>query len=90
MVYEIQLRRSAQKELDAVRGPAYSQLARAINKLANQPRPPRVRKLAGGDLWRLRVGSYRLVYAVDDSAHLVIVVRVARRREDTYRGLQQA
>jgi mRNA-degrading endonuclease RelE of RelBE toxin-antitoxin system len=39
--------------------------------------------------WRIRVGSLRTVYAVDDEALRVVVVRVARRSESTYRRLRE-
>ena len=42
-------------------------------------------KLAGTDFWRLRVGDLRVIYLVDDGANLVVVLRVARRSESTYR-----
>jgi mRNA-degrading endonuclease RelE of RelBE toxin-antitoxin system len=38
-------------------------------------------------LWRIRVGRYRVLYAIDDKQGLVTVVGVARRAEDTYRRL---
>jgi mRNA interferase RelE/StbE len=38
-------------------------------------------KLAGRDDYRIRVGDYRIVYAVDDKERLVIVARIAHRRE---------
>jgi mRNA-degrading endonuclease RelE of RelBE toxin-antitoxin system len=41
----------------------------------------RTRKLAGHDDYRIRVGDYRIVYAVDDENRLVIVARIAHRRE---------
>jgi mRNA interferase RelE/StbE len=53
----------------------------AIDGLAVNPRPPGAVKLAGRDDFRVRVGDYRVVYAVDDSERLVIVARVAHRRE---------
>jgi len=56
-----------------------------ILALATEPRPPRVAKIAGSDFWRLRVGDLRVIYHVDDSAHLVVVLKVARRSESTYR-----
>jgi mRNA-degrading endonuclease RelE of RelBE toxin-antitoxin system len=43
--------------------------------------------LRGTGLWRLRTGQYRVIYAIDDKAHLVTVLKVAVRREDTYQGL---
>ncbi|MBI2980491.1 MAG: type II toxin-antitoxin system RelE/ParE family toxin [Chloroflexi bacterium] len=58
-----------------------------MNTLADVPRPSGCKKLRGTDLWRLRVERYRVVYAIDDKARLVTVVKVASRREDTYQGL---
>ena len=87
MSYAVRLRRSAQKDLDALRGRDYEAIARAVRHLAEDPRPPRVNKLAVRDLWRIRVGQYRIVYSIDDEAQQVPIVRVARRNEDTYRRL---
>ena len=53
--------------------------------LAMDPRPPGPVRLAGTDFWRLRIGELRIVYLVDDPAGLVVVLRVARRSESTYR-----
>jgi len=49
--------------------------------LSKEPRPFGVAKLAGHDDFRIRVGDYRIVYAVDDENRLVIVARIAHRRE---------
>jgi mRNA interferase RelE/StbE len=49
--------------------------------LSANPRPPGAVKLAGRDDFRIRVGDYRIVYAIDDEKYLVIVARVAHRRE---------
>jgi mRNA-degrading endonuclease RelE of RelBE toxin-antitoxin system len=45
-----------------------------------------VTKLVDSEFWRLRGGDLRVIYAIDDDAGLVIVLRVARRSESTYRG----
>ena len=87
MRYEVRLRQAAQKGLDTLPERDYAMVAEAIAALQENPRPPRVKKLADSGLWRMRVGQYRVVYAIDDKAKLVIVVRVARRKEDNYRGL---
>ncbi len=87
MSYRVRLRRAAQKELDELIGRDYEAIAKAISALEQEPRPPRVKKLALSGLWRVRVGRYRVVYAIDDKQGLVIVVRVARRTEDTYKRL---
>jgi len=85
--YKIRLRRAAQKQLDKIAEHDYEVVAKTISALEQEPRPPRVKKLASSGLWRVRVGQYRVVYHIDDKGHLVIVVRVARRTEDTYKGL---
>lgn len=56
-----------------------------ILALAIDPRPPGIAKVAGTEFWRLRVGALRIIYLIDDSAHLVVILRVARRSESTYR-----
>ena len=53
----------------------------AIDGLAEQPRPVGCQKLAGRDDYRIRIGEYRVVYAVDDAERVVIVARVGHRRE---------
>ncbi len=46
------------------------------------PRPHGSEKLSGPDqLYRIRAGDYRIVYAVDDDRMLVLVVKVGHRRE---------
>jgi len=87
VTYEIVLRRAPQKELDTLSERDYQAVGKAISDLENVPRPARVKKLADSGLWRIRVGQFRVVYAIDDEARTVTVVRVARRQEDTYKGL---
>ena len=87
MSYQINLQRVAQKQLDKLVGRDYKAVARVISALAQEPRPLRVEKLAESGLWRARTGSYRVVYSIDDKERLVIIVRVARRTEDTYKRL---
>ena len=87
MSYQVRLRRAAQKQLDKIAEHDYEIVAEAISALEQEPRPAGVKKLAESGLWRIRIGRYRVVYAIDDKQGLVIVVRVARRTEDTYRRL---
>jgi mRNA interferase RelE/StbE len=57
-------------------------ILRALIELETHPRPPGAKKLAGReDLWRIRVGDYRIVYEIHDRILLVLVVRVAHRHE---------
>jgi mRNA interferase RelE/StbE len=83
--YQVVFARSASKELEALpRGLAARVLGR-IERLASNPRPPGSRKLAATDnLWRIRIGDYRVVYGVDDTKRVIDVVAV-RHRRDAYR-----
>lgn len=87
MSYQVRLRRTGQKQLDKLTEHDYEMIAEIISVLEQEPRPPGVKKLAGSGLWRIRVGRYRVVYSINDKEHLVIVLRVAGRTEDTYKRL---
>jgi mRNA interferase RelE/StbE len=87
LAYRVEIIRTAQKQILALPGEAQMEIAPAIDSLTNDPRPPGCKKLRGTDLWRLRIGQYRAIYSIDDKAHLVTVLKVAIRREDTYQGL---
>lgn len=87
MSYEIRLRRLVQKGLDALLQRDYEIVAKIISTLEENPRPLRVKKLADSGLWRIRVGKYRIGYTIDDKTKVVTLVRVASRKEDTYKRL---
>jgi mRNA interferase RelE/StbE len=52
-----------------------------IDRLAENPRPPDTKKLRGTTDYSLRVGTYRILYDVDDGSRAVTVYRVKHRRE---------
>ena len=80
--YSIEIKHSAQKELDALDNSVFNRIDRKILALADNPRPPGCKKLSGyRDQWRVRVGDWRVVYLIDDEAKLVTITRVAHRRE---------
>ena len=87
MVYRLEIIRPAQKQMLDLSRDAQLEIVTAIDGLANEPRPHGCRKLRGTELWRLRLGRYRIIYVVDDKAHIVTIIKVAARREDTYQGL---
>jgi len=63
-------------------------IAEAVQTLADDPRPPGVKQLEL-NLYRLRVGDYRVIYKVFDDEKVILIGRVARRSESTYRGLHR-
>ena len=80
--YSLEIKQSAQKELDALDDSVFRRIDRKILALADNPRPPGCKKLRGyKDQWRVRVGDWRVVYLIDDEAKLVTITRVAHRRE---------
>ena len=81
--YSVLIAASAIKELEAIDRKADRQrIIRAIQALAENPRAAGCEKLAGAeDRYRVRVGSYRVVYAIRDVKRVVDVVKVGHRRE---------
>ena len=80
--YSLEIKQSAQKELDALDDALFNRIDRKILVLAENPRPAGCKKLKGyKDQWRVRVGDWRVVYIVDNTAKLVSVTRIAHRRE---------
>jgi mRNA interferase RelE/StbE len=83
--YRITFARSARKELEKLDVPTVNAIFPKIERLGGTPRPKGARKLHGEqNLWRIRVGDYRVIYTIDDEAHLVDVVAV-RHRSEAYR-----
>lgn len=85
-MYRIELRRRAQRALDRLQKADFQAVVVAINDLAQTPRPRRIETVKGTDLWRIRQGDYRIVYAIDDNQRLVTVAHIGHRRE-IYRSL---
>ena len=80
--YSLEIKHSAQRELDALDDAVFKRIDRKILALADNPRPAGCKKLRGyRDQWRIRVGDWRVVYLIDDTARLVTITRVAHRRE---------
>lgn len=86
--YRVELSPAAQRQLNRLPPGATAALRGPILALGLDPRPPGTVKLAGTDFWRLRAGDLRVIYAVDDDAAIVVVLRVARRSESTYRRVR--
>jgi len=80
-VYEVRLHPEAVRAFRRLRGAVRDRIETAIDGLAADPRPRGAAKLAGRDDFRIRVGDYRIGYAVDDEQRLVLVARIAHRRE---------
>ena len=77
--YRIELRPAAVRSLRKLEPQVRRRVQGAIALLAQDPRPPGARALQGRPGLRVRVGDYRIIYAVEDDVLLVIVVRLGHR-----------
>ena len=86
--YRVELKPAAAKALAKVPRKDRERIARRIDALADNPRPHQVEQLGGQSevVYRIRAGNYRVLYQVADDVLLVLVVRIADRK-DAYREL---
>jgi mRNA interferase RelE/StbE len=84
MVYEVLLKRSAERELSGLPRPIHDRIVERLTRLAAVPRASGAVKLQGREAYRMRVGDYRVLYVVDDAHRRIEVVAVGHRR-DVYR-----
>ncbi len=84
----VELASRAQRELRRVRGSDRERIGVALARLTHEPRPSGSAKLRG-PLHRLRVGPYRIIYAVSDREEHVIALKIVRREKDTYERLDE-
>lgn len=80
-MYRIEFRRNAIKELRRLSRQDQRRIADAIDQLAKNPRPPGSTHLRNRDGWRIRVGTYRVLYIIEDERLLVLVIKIGHRRE---------
>jgi mRNA interferase RelE/StbE len=81
-VYTVEVLRRAQGSIAGLPASVAVRARAAIAALSHDPRPPGCKKLkAETQLWRIRVGEYRVVYTINDTARVVTVVKVGHRRE---------
>jgi mRNA interferase RelE/StbE len=83
MAYTISVERRAAKFLRGISDTVLlRRLRSAIRGLTNEPRPTGSIKLQGErDLYRIRVGDYRIIYQIQDAVLIVLVVQIGHRRE---------
>lgn len=82
--YRLVFKRSVSKDLRAIPNADVARILACIEALARDPRPPDCEKLVDRACYRIRQCSYRIVYEIRDRTLVVIVIRVAHRR-DVYR-----
>ncbi len=82
-MYRIVFKKSAEKELDKLPAKVTKKLAPAIDGLASNPRPKGSKKLEAqkSEIWRIRVGDYRIVYMIEDVIKVVEIQKLGHRKD---------
>jgi mRNA interferase RelE/StbE len=88
MIYELKLHRDVEKQLRRIPQKQQERLVETMRSFCIEPRPHGCEHLQD-ILYRVRVGEYRIVYAVFDDEVVIVVCKVGRRSERTYRDLEK-
>ena len=85
--WQVLLARQPEKILRRLPRRLLQRVERAIESLSENPRPHSCKRLVGHrDLYRVRVGDWRIIYALEDDRLIVLVVKIAPRGR-AYRNL---
>lgn len=78
--YKLSIKRVAEKDIERLSPSLARRIVQAIGRLKEEPRPRGTKKL-GEDIFRIRIGDYRVIYHIDDEAKEVTIFRFKHRRE---------
>jgi len=80
--YAVEITPAATRQIRKLHPTLQARILGRISGLADVPRPPGCTKLTGRDnLYRLRVGDFRVLYSIVDAELIILIVKVAHRRE---------
>ncbi len=80
-MYQVIVLPKAKKALKKLKKPISSRIVATFDKLENDPRPSGCLKLTGEDnLWRIRVGDYRIIYSIEDNIRIVSITEIDHRK----------
>lgn len=83
--YSIEVSATAEKQLRKLSKKDQISVLKRIQELSRESRPNRSRKLRGQDnIYRVRVGNYRILYSIENKLLTIIILKVGHRR-DVYR-----
>ena len=85
MNWKIQIPNRVRKELLKLPIKLVTRVAKAIDRLAENPYPKGAKKLKNSEAWRIRVGDYRVIYEIHEQFLLIRIIRV-RHRKGVYRN----
>jgi mRNA interferase RelE/StbE len=87
LVYRISILPGAQKQILSLPRADQIKVVQLIDNLAENPRPKGCKKLKGTELWRVRGGHLRIIYSILNNELKIIILKVGKRQEDTYKNL---
>lgn len=82
--YKIYFKESVEKDIRSIPKKDLKKILLHIEALAKDPRPPGHEKLTGQEKYRIRQGTYRIIYSIQDNELTIWVVKVGHRK-DVYR-----
>lgn len=80
-MYRAEFLPSAARTLEKLDRTVQRRIARRIDRLAVDPRADAMKLRGANDIWRARVGDYRVLYSIEDERLVVLVIKVGHRRE---------
>ena len=85
MNYQITIENKVEKETRKIPKSDMQKIDQTISTFADNPRPQGCLKLTDKEGYRVRVGNYRILYKIDDKSKIVIIYRIKRKSETTYK-----
>ena len=80
--YEVLLSRAARKQLAILPLFIHNEIVEEISLLSSRPRPAGCKKLKGfKNAWRIRIGSYRIIYEIEDKLPRILVIAIGHRKD---------
>lgn len=81
-MYDIYIEKTAERDLKKLPAADFERIIPHLKSLAEDARPPGSRKISGTEHdWRIRVGTYRIIYELNEKEKVVSILRVRHRRE---------
>lgn len=81
-MYKVNIRKSAIKELAKLPSNEALKITKELRNLIKNPRPVGCKKLIGyKNLYRLRIGNYRVIYLIDDEIQVIEITKIGNRKE---------
>ena len=79
-LYRVRFKSSVKKDLRSIQKQDVLRILKAIEGLAEDPRPSNAKSLTGRDAWRLRIGQYRALYKIHEEEILIGIIKVGHRK----------